>query len=141
MSEKKNLQNQWYKGTETIEISAQEYILLKVAAEQSLQQFVKVSYPEVRTYVNKETGEYVEKPSKKQLETNAVAFVVSPERTFAQENMRVDYDGKVTQEILAARELILAIHQRNIEKGITTDVSVLDAEYKAAQEASKLAVV
>jgi len=141
MSETKNLQNQWYNGTEVIEITAQEYILLKVASEQSLQNFVKVSYPEVRAYVNKDTGVYVEKPTKKQLESEAAVLVVSPEKTFAQENMRVDYDGKITQEILAARELILAIHQRNIEKGITTDIDILEAAFKEAKEASKLEVV
>ena len=134
---KKTLSNQWYIGSENITISAQEYVLLKTAVEQGLQALAMVSFPEVKAYVSVDTGEYVEKPTKKDLSDNKVVQTVSPEKTFSAENRIISYDGKVTQEMLAARELIMIIHQRNIEQGLTTDVEELQRQF----EASKLEVV
>lgn len=130
---KKTLQNSWYRGNENITITAQEYILLKVAVEQGLQALVTVSFPEVKTFVNAETGEYIVKPSKKQLADGIALETVSPEKTFSVENRVIAYDGKVTQEMLAARELVIVIHQRNIEEGLTTDVETLNREFEESK--------
>lgn len=134
---KKTLSNQWYSGIEQITISAQEYVLLKTAVEQGLQALSSTSFPEVKTFVNIDTGEYVDKPTQKQIKDGKVVETVSPEKTFSLANRVVSYDGKVTQEMLAARELIVIIHQRNIEQGVTTDVEELQRQF----EASKLEVV
>lgn len=130
---KKTLQNSWYRGNENITITAQEYILLKVAVEQGLQALVTVSFPEVKTFVNTDTGEYITKPSKKQLADGTAVETVSPEKTFSAENRVIAYDGKVTQEMLAARELVIVIHQRNIEEGLTTDVETLNREFEESK--------
>lgn len=130
---KKTLQNSWYRGNENITITAEEYILLKVAVEQGLQALVTVSFPEVKTFVNTDTGEYITKPSKKQLADGTAVETVSPEKTFSAENRVIAYDGKVTQEMLAARELVIIIHQRNIEEGLTTDVETLNREFEESK--------
>ena len=134
---KKTLNSEWYNGSEQITISAQEYVLLKTAVEQGLQALAMVSFPEVKAYVNVETGEYIEKPTKKQITEGTAVQTVSPEKTFSTENRVIAYDGKVTQEMLAARELVIIIHQRNIEQGLTTSVEELQRQF----EANKLEVV
>lgn len=134
---KKTLSNQWYSGMEQITISAQEYVLLKTAVEQGLQALSSTSFPEVKAFVNVDTGEYVDKPTQKKIKDGKFVQTVSPEKTFSAENRIISYDGKVTQEMLAARELIMIIHQRNIEQGLTTDVEELQRQF----EASKLEVV
>lgn len=134
---KKTLNNQWYRGDEKFEITAQEYTLLKVAVEQAMQGLVTVTFPEVKAFVNVETGAYIDKPSKKQLEAGTAVETVSPEKTFSAENRKISYDGKVTQELLSARELVMVIHQRNIENGVTTDVEELERLYKESVEAAK----
>lgn len=139
--EKKTLADQWYKGDEEIKISAQEYVLLKTAVEQGIQSLVSVSYPEVKDYVNAETGAFIEKPTTKQLESGVAILTVNPEKTFSMENRQISYNGKITREMLAAGELLMIIHQRNIEQGITSNVKDLEREFAEAQEASKLSVV
>jgi hypothetical protein len=137
----KTLENQWYRGDETVTISSQEYILMKVAIEQSLSLLSNVSYPEVKGYVNVNDGTIVDKPTDKQVKNREVVYTVIPERTFSPQNRLVSYDGKVTEEILGARELIMIIHQRNIESGITSNVEDLNAEYEANKVESKLEIV
>jgi translation elongation factor EF-Tu-like GTPase len=130
---KKTLANQFYNGAEQITISAQEYILLKTAVEQGLNALASISFPEVKAFVNAETGEYINKPNQKQIKDGFAIETVSPEKTFSLENRVISYDGKVTQEMLAARELVMIIHQRNIEQGLTTDVEELQRQFEASQ--------
>lgn len=138
---KKTLQNQWYNGQEDITIKAHEYILFKTAVEQGIQSLVEVSYPEVKDYVNAETGEFIEAPTKEQLESGIAILTVNPEKTFSKDNRQISYNGKITQEMLAAGELSMMIHQRNIEQGVTTDVEELKKFFEEQKNASKLSVV
>jgi hypothetical protein len=126
----KTLQNQWYKGDETVTLSIGEFITYKTAVDQAVANLVKVEFPEVSAYVNATTGEYVDNPSPDQIESKTVIYVVSPERTFTDKNRKVSYDGKITNELLSARELSMVIHQRNIEAGLTTDISELEKNKK-----------
>lgn len=135
---KKTLANQWYNGQEDITIKAHEYVLLKIAVEQAMQNLVTASFPEVVAFMDPETGAYVESPTEEQLADKSVVSAVSPERTFSAENRKISYDGKVTQELLSARELVVLIHQRNVEAGLTTDVEILQKEFEEAKAAVKV---
>jgi hypothetical protein len=107
-------------------LSIGEFITYKTAVDQAVANLVKIEFPEVSAYVNASTGEYVDSPSLAQIEAKEVVYVVSPERTFSDKNRKVSYDGKITNELLAARELSMVIHQRNIESGLTTNISELE---------------
>lgn len=130
----KTIDNQWYRGDEKVTLTSNEFVTYKAAVDQAVQNLVTVSYPEISSYVDASTGEYVEEPTPEQIENKEVAWVVSPERTFAPENRKVSFDGKISREMLAARELSLIIHQRNIEEGVTVDVAILTQE---AEERAK----
>jgi hypothetical protein len=137
MTEEKNINTEWYNGTEDITIKASEYVTYKTAIEQAVQALSTVQFPEVREFILLATGEVVDDPTPEQIENREVAVVVSPEKTFTEENMLVLYDGKITQEMLMARELSLNIHARNVALGITKPISELEAE----RQGSKLELV
>jgi hypothetical protein len=124
-TEYKTLNNQWYKGDESITLTASEFIAYKVAVDQAMSNLVTTEFPEVSAYVNATTGEYAESPTEEEIENKEVVYVVSPERTFTESNRKVSYSGKITQELLTARELSMVIHQRNIEAGLTTNIDDL----------------
>ena len=89
-----------YAGTEKITISAEEYMLFKVALEQGLLLTQNISYPAL----------YKEEDGKKYFDN---------ESTFSDENVKIEYDGKkLTKEMLIAQRLLVEIHLRNIEEGI-----------------------
>lgn len=138
----KTLNNQWYRGDEEVKISAEEYILMKVAIEQSLHLMTEEKIREIRGYVSINDGSIVDKPTDKQIKNREVVYTVIPERTFDDPiNRIVYYDGRITREMIMARELIMVIHNRNIEQGITSDVGALKAEYEAKKNESKLEIV
>lgn len=89
-----------YVGTEKITISAEEYMLFKVALEQGLLLTQNISYPAL----------YKEEDGKKYFDNEA---------TFSDENVKMEYDGKkLTKEMLIAQSVLVEIHLRNIEEGI-----------------------
>lgn len=99
-----------YTGTEKITISAEEYMLFKVALEQGLLLTQNISYPAL----------YKEEDGKKYFDN---------ESTFSDENVKMEYDGKkLTKEMLIAQSLLVEIHLRNIEEGIAKSKEDLEKE-------------
>jgi len=131
--------NHWYEGEENISINAREYGLLKTALEQAMALVIETTYPEITGFVDK-TGAVVEKPTQKQFENEEVQQVVMPDKTFSAANRKVHYKSTVTNELIAANELILSIHMRNIEAGNTKTLEELQKIYET-KKASKLEVV
>lgn len=122
----KDVFNFGYLGDEKIEITANEFNLIKVALEQGISATQTVTYPEVFQFLNKETGKAVKNPSKDDLALGKVIQVTDKESTFSRENAKLSYDGsKLAPEMLYAQELILEIHTRNVEAGIAKSAEEL----------------
>jgi hypothetical protein len=83
-------------------LSIGEFITYKTAVDQAVANLVKIEFPEVSAYVNASTGEYVDSPSLAQLKQS---MLVKPRKNFLIKNRKVSYDGKITNELLTAREL------------------------------------
>lgn len=109
-----------YLGNEKITISAEEYMLFKIALEQGLSLTQNISYP----------SKYKEEDGKKYFDN---------ESTFTNENIVTEYDGKkLTKEMLVAQSLLVEIHLRNIEEGIAKSKEQLeDAKNLKVEEVAK----
>lgn len=115
-----------YLGNERFEISAGEFQLIKRALEQGVNNTAKIDAPEVVMYLDASTGNRVENPSEEDLALGRVLLTTDKEATFSQANMRYTYDmSKLTREMLTAQELIMDIHLRNVESGVSKHIEEL----------------
>lgn len=125
--EQKNPMEYGYLGDEQITISAKEFMLIKQALEAGISATMETSLPEITKYVNFETTEDVLKPRAEDLSSGKVVLVTDRVATFSQDNVQVKYDAKrLTREMVLSQELILEIHNRNVEAGVAIHQSALE---------------
>lgn len=132
--EVKNPLNYGYLGDEKIEITAKEFIAMKTAVEQGINSTLESYLPEVIKYVNIETSKIVENPSQEDLQSGKVTLVTDRDATFSPANVRYQYSTKLTPDMIMGQQLIMEIHERNVETGVAKSVEEL-------QKASELTLV
>ena len=132
--ELKNPLNYGYLGDEKIEITAKEFIAMKTAVEQGINSTLDSYLPEVTRYVNIETSKIVENPSQEDLQSGKVTLVTDRDATFNPMNVRYQYSTKLTPDMIMGQQLIMEIHERNVEIGIAKSIEEL-------QKASELTLV
>jgi hypothetical protein len=115
--EVKNPMNYGYIGNEEIVISAREFMMMKAAVEHGINATSESYMPEILKYVNTEDSSIVESPSDEDLMSGKVVPVTDREATFNPRNVKFKYSTKLTPDMVAAQELILEIHTRNVEMG------------------------
>jgi hypothetical protein len=132
--EVKNPLNYGYLGDEKIEITAKEFIAMKTAVEQGINSTLESYLPEVTKYVNIETSKIVDNPSQEDLQSGKVTMVTDRDATFNPANVRYQYSTKLTPDMIMGQQLIMEIHERNVETGIAKSIEEL-------QKASELTLV
>lgn len=132
--EVKNPLNYGYLGDEKIEITAKEFIAMKTAVEQGINSTLESYLPEVTKYVNVETSKIVDNPSQEDLQSGKVTMVTDRDATFNPMNVRYQYSTKLTPDMIMGQQLIMEIHERNVEIGVAKTLEEL-------QKASELTLV
>ena len=132
--EVKNPLNYGYLGDEKIEITAKEFMAMKSAVEQGINATLESYLPEVTKYVNIETSSIVENPSQEDLQSGKVTMVTDRDATFNPANVRYQYSTKLTPDMIMGQQLIMEIHERNVETGVAKSIEEL-------QKASELTLV
>lgn len=123
--EVKNPLNYGYLGDEKIEITSKEFMTMKSAVEQGINATLESYLPEVTKYVNIETSSIVENPSQEDLQSGKVTIVTDRDATFNPVNVRYQYSTKLTPDMIMGQQLIMEIHERNVETGIAKSVEEL----------------
>ena len=129
--EAKNPMNYGYIGNEEIVISAREFMMMKAAVEHGINATSESYMPEVLKYVNTEDSSIVESPSDEDLMSGKVVPVTDREATFNPRNVKFKYSTKLTPDMVAAQELILEIHTRNVDMGNAKSKEELEEASKA----------
>lgn len=132
--EVKNPLNYGYLGDEKIEITAKEFMAMKSAVEQGINATLESYLPEVTKYVSIETSSIVENPSQEDLQSGKVTLVTDRDATFNPVNVRYQYSTKLTPDMIMGQQLIMEIHERNVEIGVAKTLEEL-------QKASELTLV
>jgi hypothetical protein len=132
--EVKNPLNYGYLGDEKIEITAKEFIAMKTAVEQGINSTLESYLPEVTKYVNVETSKIVDNPSQEDLQSGKVTLVTDRDATFNPMNVRYQYSTKLTPDMIMGQQLIMEIHERNVNNGVAKSIEEL-------QKASELTLV
>ncbi len=123
--EVKNPLNYGYLGDERIEITAKEFIAMKTAIEQGINSTLESYLPEVTRYVNVETSKIVDNPSSEDLQSGKVTLVTDRDATFNPTNVRYQYSTKLTPDMIMGQQLIMEIHERNVNTGVAKSVEEL----------------
>ena len=123
--EVKNPLNYGYLGDEKIEITAKEFIAMKTAVEQGINSTLESYLPEVVKYVNIETSKIVDNPSQEDLQSGKVTLVTDRDATFSPANVKYQYSTKLTPDMIMGQQLIMEIHERNVETGVAKSVEEL----------------
>lgn len=129
--EVKNPMNYGYFGDEQITITAREFMMMKAAIEHGINATHESYMPEVLKYINTEDSSIVESPSEEDLISGKVVTVTDREATFNPRNVKFKYSTKLTPDMVAAQELILEIHTRNVEMGNAKSKEELEEASKA----------
>lgn len=132
--EVKNPLNYGYLGDEKIEITAKEFIAMKTAVEQGINSTLESYLPEVVKYVNIETSKIVDNPLQEDLQSGKVTLVTDRDATFSPTNVKYQYSTKLTPDMIMGQQLIMEIHERNVETGVAKSIEEL-------QKASELTLV
>lgn len=123
--EVKNPLNYGYLGDERIEITAKEFIAMKTAIEQGINSTLDSYLPEVTKYVDIESSKIVDNPSQEDLESGKVTLVTDRDATFNPRNVKYHYSTKLTPDMIMGQQLIMEIHERNVETGVAKSVEEL----------------
>jgi hypothetical protein len=129
--EVKNPLEYGYLGDERVELTAKEFMQLKNAVEQGINATLESFLPEVLRYVNRETSEIVLEPSQEDLTSGKVVTVTDREATFNPSNVRYHYNTKLSPDMIKGQQLIMEIHERNVETGVAKSIAELEAFSKA----------
>lgn len=123
--EVKNPLNYGYLGDEKIEITAKEFIGMKTAVEHGINATLESYLPEVAKYVNIKTSTIVENPSAEDLQSGTVTLVTDRDATFNPTNVKYQYSTKLTPDMIKGQQLIMEIHERNVEIGLAKSIEEL----------------
>lgn len=122
----KNPSEYGYKGDELITIPANDFRILKIAAEQAIDSTIIGYLPEVVQYRDMTTSQQVENPSIEDLETGKVIEVTDRLRTFSPSNLHRYFSAeRLTPQMIEAQRILTEIHYDNIEKGVAKHLSEL----------------
>lgn len=107
----------------TIKLTPQEFIAMRNAIGQAINQCEVKTLPEVRIYVSTKTGEPIKKVSKGQIEKGEVVQVTDPNQTFALDNLKISYDAtKITRDMLDSNALLERIFKQHVDEGLAKEV-------------------
>ena len=126
-AEAKNPLEYGYLGDERVEITAKEFMQLKNAVEQGINATLESYLPEVLRYVNRETSEIVLEPSQEDVASGKVVTVTDREATFNPANVKYQYNTKLSPDMIKGQQLIMEIHERNVEVGVAKSIKELEA--------------
>jgi len=125
--EVKNPLEYGYLGDERVEMTAKEFMQLKNAVEQGINATLESFLPEVLRYVNRETSEIVLDPSQEDIAAGKVVTVTDREATFNPANVKYHYNTKLSPDMIKGQQLIMEIHERNVETGVAKSIAELEA--------------
>ena len=125
-AEAKNPLEYGYLGEERVEITAKEFMQLKNAVEQGINATLESYLPEVLRYVNRETSEIVLEPSQEDVASGKVVTVTDREATFNPANVKYQYNTKLSPDMIKGQQLIMEIHERNVETGVAKSIKELE---------------
>ena len=123
--EVRNPLNYGYLGDERIEITAKEFMAMKTAIEQGINSTLDSYLPEVTKYVDIESSKIVDNPSQEDLESGKVTLVTDRDATFNPRNVKYHYSTKLTPDMIMGQQLIMEIHERNVETGVAKSLEEL----------------
>lgn len=129
-----------YTGEETITMNAKEFFTLRKGLEKALQNGVEGKYPQVLKYFNLKSGEPVDNPTEKDIQSGVVQQFADNEATFSQENLHVSYNTEVYPEIYNALQQAMIVHQDMVDKGVAKPLAEVQKffEERNAQGQSKV---
>jgi hypothetical protein len=125
--EVKNPLEYGYLGDERVEMTAKEFMQLKNAVEQGINATLESFLPEVLRYVNRETSEVVFEPTQEDIAIGKVVTVTDREATFNPANVKYHYNTKLSPDMIKGQQLIMEIHERNVETGVAKSIAELEA--------------
>jgi hypothetical protein len=123
--EVKNPLNYGYLGDEKIEITSKEFMAMKVAIEQGINATLESYLPEVTKYVDVESSKIVENPSEEDVKSGKVTLVTDRDATFSPANVKFQYSTKLTPDMVMGQQLIMEIHERNVNSGVAKSIEEL----------------
>jgi hypothetical protein len=129
--EVKNPLEYGYLGDERVELTAKEFMQLKNAVEQGINATLESFLPEVLRYVDRESSEIVLEPNQEDLTSGKVVTVTDREATFNPANVKYQYNTKLSPDMIKGQQLIMEIHERNVETGVAKSIVELEALTKA----------
>jgi hypothetical protein len=128
-----------YRGGELLTITADEFRTLKEAIDTALASAIETKFISAPEWISTLTGvPYKETPPEADVKSGVAKQVTSTEKTFSAENYIETYEAWVYPKVITASDVFAKVHSRMIQAGIATPISVLKAEYEAA-EALRLA--
>lgn len=117
----KNPTEYGYRGDEQITISAREFLLLRKAIEDGVNNATIQTMPEVIKYVTPEGDDFEGTPTEEDFIKDTVRAITDIRKTVSESNLKISFDpNKLTKEMLLANELLLEIHLRNVENNVAT---------------------
>ena len=127
----KNPQEYSYRGDEMIEIPASLFLSLYRANDVAINKGTKREFPTATEWISATTGMGVDNPKEADIKEGRVRQVMSIQRTFSQENLSETFEPWLFPDIIKAKEFMINIHSENVEKGVATKISELQAQAEA----------
>jgi hypothetical protein len=81
--------------------------------------------PEVTKYVDVESSKIVENPSEEDVKLGKVTLVTDRDATFSPANVKFQYSTKLTPDMVMGQQLIMEIHERNVNSGVAKSIEEL----------------
>lgn len=130
----KNPQEYSYKGDEIIEIPASLFLTLYRANDVAINKGTKREFPTATEWVSVATGMPVSNPKEADIKNGLIRQVMSIQRTFSQENLSETFEPWLYPDVIQAKEMMINIHSENVEKGVATKITELQAQARAEAE-------
>lgn len=130
----KNPQEYSYKGDELIQIPASLFLTLYRANDVAISKGTKREFPTATEWVSTTTGMSVLNPKEADIKNGLVRQIMSIQRTFSQENLAETFEPWLYPDIIQAKEMMINLHNENVENGIAIKISELQAQAKAEGE-------
>lgn len=124
-----------YRPEDILEVKAGTVAQIRQTVQHAIQQGIKQTFPTVTKWIAVASNVEVEKPTAEAIKSGQVRPVLDLQKTFSQDNLKVDYEDWVAP-LVQALDMFNQIHIDNVDAGRATEQAVLIEEAKKAQEAA-----
>jgi len=105
-----------YKEDAEIKLTGKQFETILLAVNHGIDALTEHRFEEKTMWVKKDTGEPVNKPTKKQIEDGKVVQTIDIDGTFTKPTRY--YGERITQQMIEASLLVNRLHKENIDNGI-----------------------